>query len=114
MVIMYVLYGRINIGTRAISIENSSFHIYHHTPSLTLLSFHPSLSSLHRPIRLSLLAFWNRVRSRFGSIFYLRSHGDDEAIIATINTIDTCIRLKGCVDVPQGVDEEEGVFSFLK
>eukprot|EP00624_Nannochloropsis_granulata_P006663 evm.model.NODE_50221_length_32065_cov_17.487698.3 len=59
-------------------------------------------------------AFWNRVRSRFGSIFYLRSHGDDEAIIATINTIDTCIRLKGCVDVPEGVDEEEGVFSFLK
>jgi hypothetical protein len=44
----------------------------------------------------------------------LRSHGDDEAIIATINTIDTCIRLKGCVDVPKGAAEEEGVFSFLK
>ncbi|TFJ80629.1 hypothetical protein NSK_008055 [Nannochloropsis salina CCMP1776] len=59
-------------------------------------------------------AFWNRLRSQFGSIFYLRSHGDDEAIIATINTIDTCIRLKGCVDVPKGAAEEEGVFSFLK
>ena len=59
-------------------------------------------------------AFWNRLRSKYGSIFYLREHGDDEAIIATIDTIETCIRLKGCIDVPKAAEGDEGIFSLFK
>lgn len=42
-------------------------------------------------------AFWNRLQSKFGSIFYIRENGEDQAIIAAVNTIDQCLRMGYCV-----------------
>lgn len=41
--------------------------------------------------------FWNRLQSKFGSIFYIRENGEDQAIIAAVDTIDQCLRMGYCV-----------------
>jgi len=42
-------------------------------------------------------SFWNRLQSKFGSIFYVRENGEDQAIIAAVNTVDQCLRMGYCV-----------------
>lgn len=37
-------------------------------------------------------AFWGRLASKYGTKFYWQAAGEDAAVEATVNAIDTCLR----------------------
>ncbi|GAB4217204.1 MAG: TPM domain-containing protein [Synechococcales cyanobacterium] len=56
--------------------------------------------------------FWVELQSRFGNQFFTREHGDDFAIQATVNTLETCFRQGGCRVVP-GLPQEQWLLTLI-
>eukprot|EP00611_Tribonema_gayanum_P016675 TRINITY_DN29069_c0_g1_i1.p2 TRINITY_DN29069_c0_g1~~TRINITY_DN29069_c0_g1_i1.p2 ORF type:complete len:235 (-),score=86.11 TRINITY_DN29069_c0_g1_i1:317-1021(-) len=46
-------------------------------------------------------AFWTRLQSKYGTGFFVRDNGEDQAIILAIDTIAYCLKQGYCVDVPK-------------
>jgi TPM domain len=56
--------------------------------------------------------FWVELQTRFGNQFFVRDNGEDQAILQTINTLETCLRQGGCGVVP-GLPQEQWVLTFV-
>ncbi|MEB3294727.1 MAG: TPM domain-containing protein [Synechococcales bacterium] len=56
--------------------------------------------------------FWIELQTRFGNQFFVRENGEDEAILQTIGTLETCLRQGGCSVVP-GLPREQWVLTLI-
>jgi hypothetical protein len=55
--------------------------------------------------------FWIELQTRFGNLYYVREHGQDEAVIDTLESVKTCLRLGGCQVVP-GLPKEQWILTL--
>ncbi len=56
--------------------------------------------------------FWIELQSRYGNQFYVREQGQDQAILASMEAITTCLAQNGCNVVP-GLPQEQWVLTLL-
>lgn len=56
--------------------------------------------------------FWIELQTRFGNMYYVRENGEDQAILQSIDTIETCIRQGGCRFVP-GLPREQWLLTLV-
>jgi hypothetical protein len=55
--------------------------------------------------------FWIELQTRFGNLYYVREHGQDEAVIDTLESVKTCLRQGGCQVVP-GLPKEQWILTL--
>ncbi|AFY72935.1 beta-propeller domain-containing protein, methanol dehydrogenase [Synechococcus sp. PCC 7502] len=56
--------------------------------------------------------FWIELQSRYGNQFFVREQGQDQAILASLAAITTCLAQDGCNVVP-GLPQEQWVLTLL-
>lgn len=57
--------------------------------------------------------FWIELQARFGNMFYVREHGEDQAIIQALRSVETClVREEGCKVVP-GLPQEQWLLTLI-
>ncbi|CAN1211846.1 TPM domain-containing protein [Tumidithrix helvetica PCC 7403] len=56
--------------------------------------------------------FWIELQSRYGNQFFVREHGYDQSILASLGAIQTCLEREGCVVVP-GLPQEQWILTLL-
>jgi hypothetical protein len=56
--------------------------------------------------------FWVELQTRFGNQFFVRDNGEDQSIIQTVQTLETCLRQNGCAFVP-GLPQEQWVLTLV-
>lgn len=56
--------------------------------------------------------FWIELQSRYGNQFFVREQGQDQAILASLAAITTCLAQNGCSVVP-GLPQEQWVLTLL-
>ena len=56
--------------------------------------------------------FWVELQSRYGNQFYVRDHGENGAIIDSINSVKLCLDKGGCDFVP-GLPREQWVWTLI-
>lgn len=56
--------------------------------------------------------FWIELQTRFGNLYYVREHGEDQAVLETINTLETCLLKGGCNVVP-GLPDEQWILTLI-
>lgn len=56
--------------------------------------------------------FWIELQTRYGNQFYVRDHGEDQAIFDAIASIKTCLIQGGCQVVP-GLPQEQWVLTLI-
>jgi hypothetical protein len=56
--------------------------------------------------------FWIELQSRYGNQFYVREHGQDQAILSAIDAIAVCLDRDGCSVVP-GIPPEQWVLTLI-
>lgn len=56
--------------------------------------------------------FWVELQTRFGNQFFVRDNGEDQAILQTVQTLETCLRQDGCSVVP-GLPQEQWVLTLV-
>ena len=56
--------------------------------------------------------FWVELQSRYGNQFYVRDHGEDGAIIDSIDSVTTCLDKGGCDFVP-GLPRELWIWTLI-
>lgn len=56
--------------------------------------------------------FWIELQTRYGNQFFVRDHGEDGAIISTINALKGCLEQGGCNAVP-GLPREQWILTFV-
>ncbi len=55
--------------------------------------------------------FWVELQSRYGNQFYVRDHGEDGAILDSIDSVTTCLDKGGCEFVP-GLPREQWIWTL--
>jgi TPM domain len=55
--------------------------------------------------------FWIELQTRFGNMYYVRDHGEDGAILDSLNTVKGCLAKGGCVVVP-GLPQEQWLLTL--
>lgn len=56
--------------------------------------------------------YWIELQTRFGNLYYVRDHGEDGAIIDSLESIKTCLRQGGCKVVP-GLPREQWILTLI-
>ncbi|HEY9596445.1 MAG TPA: TPM domain-containing protein [Cyanophyceae cyanobacterium] len=56
--------------------------------------------------------FWVELQTRFGNLYYIREHGENRAIVDSLETIKTCLRQGGCQVVP-GLPREQWILTLI-
>ncbi|KGF72887.1 hypothetical protein DO97_04055 [Neosynechococcus sphagnicola sy1] len=56
--------------------------------------------------------FWIELQTRFGNQFFVREHGEDQAILAAISSLESCLRQGGCRVVP-GLPREQWILTLI-
>ena len=56
--------------------------------------------------------FWIELQTRFGNMYYVREHGENNAIVKSINTVKTCLADGGCLVVP-GLPREQWILTLI-
>jgi hypothetical protein len=56
--------------------------------------------------------FWIELQTRYGNQFYVRDHGEDQAILGAIGSIKTCLVQGGCRVVP-GLPREQWILTLV-
>ena len=56
--------------------------------------------------------FWIELQTRFGNLYFVREHGEDQAIIESLESIKTCLRRGGCNVVP-GLPREQWILTLI-
>lgn len=56
--------------------------------------------------------FWIELQTRFGNQFFVREHGEDQAILQSLQSIETCLGQGGCRVVP-GLPREQWVLTLI-
>jgi TPM domain len=61
--------------------------------------------------RLMPRSFWIELQTRFGNMYYVREHGEDGAILDSLNTVKGCLAKGGCIVVP-GLPQEQWLLTL--
>ncbi|MFW6264409.1 MAG: TPM domain-containing protein, partial [Cyanobacteriota bacterium] len=56
--------------------------------------------------------FWVELQTRYGNLFYVRDNGENNAIVESLNTVQTCLRQGGCQVVP-GLPREQWILTLV-
>ncbi|HEY9729208.1 MAG TPA: TPM domain-containing protein [Chroococcales cyanobacterium] len=56
--------------------------------------------------------FWVELQTRFGNLYYVREHGENQSIVDAIDTIKTCLVKGGCQVVP-GLPREQWILTLI-
>jgi hypothetical protein len=56
--------------------------------------------------------FWIELQTRFGNLYYVREHGEDNAIIDSLDAVKTCLLQGGCNVVP-GLPKEQWLLTLV-
>ncbi len=56
--------------------------------------------------------FWIELQSRYGNQFFVRDQGEDQAILASLDAIMTCLAKDGCAVVP-GLPQEQWILTLM-
>jgi hypothetical protein len=56
--------------------------------------------------------FWVELQTRFGNLYYVRDHGENQSIVDAIDTIKTCLVQGGCKVVP-GLPREQWILTLI-
>ena len=57
-------------------------------------------------------SFWIELQTRFGNLYFVREHGEDQAIVESLESIKTCLRQGGCRVVP-GLPREQWILTLI-
>jgi hypothetical protein len=55
--------------------------------------------------------FWIELQTRFGNLYYVREHGEDGAILDSLDTVKGCLLKGGCTVVP-GLPQEQWLLTL--
>ncbi len=55
--------------------------------------------------------FWVELQTRYGNQYYVRENGEDNSVLATIQTIEGCLDRGGCQVVP-GLPKEQSIWTL--
>ncbi|ACK72873.1 conserved hypothetical protein [Gloeothece citriformis PCC 7424] len=55
--------------------------------------------------------FWIELQARFGNLYYVREHGENNAIVNALNTVQGCLVQGGCNVVP-GLPREQWILTL--
>jgi hypothetical protein len=56
--------------------------------------------------------FWIELQARFGNMYYVREHGENNAITASLDTVKGCLVKGGCKVVP-GLPREQWILTLV-
>ena len=56
--------------------------------------------------------FWIELQTRYGNQFYVRDHGEDQAIIGALGSVKECVLQGGCQVVP-GLPREQWILTLV-
>ena len=56
--------------------------------------------------------FWIELQTRFGNLYFVREHGEDQAIVEALESVKTCLRQGGCRVVP-GLPREQWILTLV-
>jgi energy-converting hydrogenase Eha subunit A len=56
--------------------------------------------------------FWVELQTRFGNLYFVREHGENQSIVESLDTIKTCLRQGGCQVVP-GLPREQWILTLI-
>lgn len=56
--------------------------------------------------------FWVELQTRFGNQFFVRDNGEDQAILQTVQTLETCLRREGGCGVVPGLPREQWLLTL--
>ncbi len=56
--------------------------------------------------------FWVELQTRFGNLYFVREEGEDQAILQSLQSIETCLRQNGCRVVP-GLPREQWILTLI-
>jgi hypothetical protein len=56
--------------------------------------------------------FWVELQTRFGNLYFVREHGENQSIVEALDTIKSCLRQGGCNVVP-GLPREQWILTLI-
>jgi len=56
--------------------------------------------------------FWIELQTRFGNLYFVRENGEDQAILQTLSTVESCLLQGGCNVVP-GLPREQWILTLI-
>lgn len=56
--------------------------------------------------------FWIELQTRYGNLYFVRDEGEDQSIIQSLESIETCLRQGGCNVVP-GLPREQWILTLI-
>ena len=56
--------------------------------------------------------FWIELQTRFGNLYYVREHGQNNSIVNALQTVKTCLEQGGCNVVP-GLPQEQWILTLI-
>lgn len=56
--------------------------------------------------------FWIELQTRYGNLYFVREHGEDQSIIQALDSVKTCLRQGGCNVVP-GLPREQWILTLI-
>ncbi|NEP40727.1 MAG: TPM domain-containing protein [Okeania sp. SIO2H7] len=56
--------------------------------------------------------FWVELQTRYGNQFFVRDNGEDQSIVQSLESIETCLRQGGCRVVP-GLPREQWILTLI-
>jgi len=56
--------------------------------------------------------FWIELQTRYGNQFFVRDNGEDQSIIQSLHSVETCLRQGGCKVVP-GLPREQWILTMV-
>lgn len=56
--------------------------------------------------------FWVELQTRFGNLYFVRENGENQSIVESLNTIQSCLRQGGCNVVP-GLPREQWILTLI-
>ena len=54
--------------------------------------------------------FWIELQTRFGNMYYIREHGENNAIVEALESVKGCLLKNGCNAVP-GLPQEQWILN---
>ncbi|MBE9044151.1 TPM domain-containing protein [Pleurocapsales cyanobacterium LEGE 10410] len=56
--------------------------------------------------------FWIELQTRFGNMYYIREHGENNAIVEALESVKGCLQKNGCNAVP-GLPQEQWILTLI-
>ena len=56
--------------------------------------------------------FWIELQTRFGNMYYIREHGENNAIVEALESVKGCLQRNGCNAVP-GLPQEQWILTLI-